>query len=95
MNATIGRFFLNGVSTRKLKGLVRELMGKEVSAQTLSATQASPDQELEQYRNKLLTDTVEFLFLLWSETYQPTEKTPYVDHIQDLPNPSLRNFLIQ
>jgi len=63
VDAAIGRLFLNGVSTRKLKGLARELFGKEVSAQTVSSTLACLDQELAQYRAKPLADTVEFLFL--------------------------------
>jgi transposase-like protein len=64
VDAAIGRLFLNGVSTRKPKGLARELFGKEVSAQTVSTTLACLDQELEQYRSKPLADTVEFLFLV-------------------------------
>jgi len=63
VDAAIGRLFLSGVSTRKLKGLARELFGKEVSAQTVSNTLACLDQELEGYRTKPLGDTVEFLFL--------------------------------
>ena len=63
VDAAIGRLFLNGVSTRKLKCLARELFGQEVSAQTVSSTLACLDQELEQYRSKPLADTVEFLFL--------------------------------
>lgn len=63
VDAAIGRLFLSGVSTRKLKGLARELFGQEVSAQTVSSTLACLDQELEQYRSKPLADTVEFLFL--------------------------------
>lgn len=63
VDAAIGRLFLNGVSTRKLKGLARDLFGKEVSAQTVSSTLACLDQELECYRSKPLVDSVEFLFL--------------------------------
>jgi putative transposase len=63
VDAALGRLFLNGVSTRKLKNIARELFGKEVSAQTVSNTLACLDQELEGYRTKPLGDTVEFLFL--------------------------------
>jgi putative transposase len=63
VDAALGRLFLNGVSTRKLKTIARELFGKEVSAQTVSNTLASLDQELEGYRTKPIGDTVEFLFL--------------------------------
>jgi len=63
VDAALGRLFLNGVSTRKLKTIARELFGEEVSAQTVSNALASLDQELAGYRTKPLTDTVEFLFL--------------------------------
>jgi len=63
VDAAIGRLFLNGVSTRKLRGLARDLFGQEVSPQTVSNTLACLDQELEHYRSKPLTDTMEFLFL--------------------------------
>jgi putative transposase len=36
VDAALGQLFLNGVSTRKLKTIARELFGKEVSAQTVS-----------------------------------------------------------
>ena len=63
VDAALGRLFLSGVSTRKLKTIARELFGKEVSAQTVSNALASLDQELAGYRTKPLADTVEFLFL--------------------------------
>ena len=63
VDAAIGRLFLNGVSTRKLKGIAKELYGKEVSAQTVSNTFSHLDKELEHFKNKPLDDTVEFLFL--------------------------------
>jgi transposase-like protein len=36
VDAALGWLFLNGVSTRKLKGIARELWGKGVSAQSVS-----------------------------------------------------------
>ena len=63
VDAALGRLFLSGVSTRKLKTIARELFGKEVSAQTVSNALASMDQELEGSRTKPLADTMEFLFL--------------------------------
>jgi transposase-like protein len=63
VDVVFGRIFLNGVSTRKLKGLARKLFGKEVSAQAVSSTLACLDQELEKYRSRPLVDTMEFLFL--------------------------------
>jgi len=38
VDAAIGRLFLNGVSTRKLKGIAKQLYGQEISAQTVSNT---------------------------------------------------------
>ncbi|NIW10604.1 MAG: IS256 family transposase, partial [Gammaproteobacteria bacterium] len=63
VDCAIGRLFLNGVSTRKLKGIVKEIYGQEVSAQTVSSTLASLDKELERFKDKPIDDTVEFLFL--------------------------------
>ena len=63
VDAAIGRLFLNGVSTRKLKGIVKELYGQEVSAQTVSSTLVCLDKELERFKDKPIDDTVEFLFL--------------------------------
>ena len=63
VDSAIGRLFLNGVSTRKLKGIVKDLYGQEVSPQTVSSTLAYLDRELESFRDKPISDTVEFLFL--------------------------------
>jgi putative transposase len=63
VDAAIGRLFLNGVSTRKLKGIAKELYGQEVSPQTVSSTLASLDKEVERFKDKVIDDTVEFLFL--------------------------------
>lgn len=63
VDAIIGQLFLNGVSTRKIKGIVKELYGKEVSPQTVSKTFSALDKELERFKDKPIDDTVEFLFL--------------------------------
>ena len=63
VDAAIGRLFLNGVSTRKLKAIAKELWGKEISAQTVSNTLCSLDKELERFKDRPIEDTVEFLFL--------------------------------
>jgi transposase-like protein len=63
VDAAIGRLFLYGVSTRKLKGIAKELYGKEISAQTVSNTFSQLDKELERFKDKAIADTVEFLFL--------------------------------
>jgi transposase-like protein len=63
VDAALGQLFLNGISTRKLKGIAREIYGKEVSPQTVSATLSSLDEELSRFKDKPIEDTVEFLFL--------------------------------
>lgn len=63
VDAALGQLFLNGISTRKLKGIAREIYGKEISPQTVSATLSSLDEELSRFKDKAIEDTVEFLFL--------------------------------
>ena len=63
VDAAIGRLFLQGVSTRRLKGIVKELFGQEVSATTVSKTAGYLDSELDYYQTRSLTDTFPFLFL--------------------------------
>lgn len=63
VDAALGRLFLEGVSTRRLKGIAKELFGQEVSATTVSRATAYLDGELERYQTQPLTDDVQFLFL--------------------------------
>ena len=63
VDAAIGRLFLAGVSTRRLRALAKELFGHEISATTVSRTTAYLDDELKQYQTKPLTDEFPFLFL--------------------------------
>ena len=63
VDAAIGRLFVNGISTRKLKGIAKQLYGQQISAQTVSNTLGTLDKELERYKDKPITDTIEFLFL--------------------------------
>ena len=63
VDAAIGRLFLQGVSTRRLKSIAKELFGQEVSATTVSKTAAYLDEELKNYQTRLLTDDFPFLFL--------------------------------
>jgi len=63
VDAAIGRLFLNGISTRKLKGIARELYGQEISPQTVSTVSSSLDAELARFQDKPIDDTIEFLFL--------------------------------
>jgi transposase-like protein len=50
VDAAIGRLFLQGVSTRRLKGIADELFGQKVSATTVSKTAAYLDEEPKHYQ---------------------------------------------
>ncbi|MFQ5853907.1 MAG: IS256 family transposase [Candidatus Binatia bacterium] len=63
VDAAIGRLFLRGISTRKLRGIARDLFGREVSATTVSKTASYLDEELKHYQTRLLNDDFPFLFL--------------------------------
>ena len=63
VDAAIGRLFLQGVSTRRLRSIAQELFGCEVSATTVSRTTGYLDEELRQYQSKPLADDFPFLFL--------------------------------
>lgn len=63
VDAAIGRLFLQGISTRKLRGIAQELFGQGVSATTVSRTAAYLDEELKQYQTRPLSDDLPFLFL--------------------------------
>jgi putative transposase len=63
VDAAIGRLFLEGVSTRKLRRIAVELFGREVSATTVSRATGYLDKELRKYRTKTITDDYPFLFL--------------------------------
>ena len=63
VDAAIGRLFLQGVSTRRLKGIAKELFGQEVSATTVSRTASYLDEELKHYQTRPLSDDFPFLFL--------------------------------
>jgi putative transposase len=63
VDAAIGRLFLQGVSTRRLRRIAEELFGCPVSATTVSRTTGYLDEELKRYRTKPLADDFDFLFL--------------------------------
>ena len=63
VDAAIGRLFLQGVSTRRLRRIAEELFGRGVSATTVSRTTGYLDEELKRYRTKSLADDFDFLFL--------------------------------
>lgn len=63
VDAAIGRLFLQGVSTRRLKSIAKDLFGREVSATTVSKTACYLDDELKEYQTKPLDDDFPFLFL--------------------------------
>jgi putative transposase len=63
VDAAIGRLFLQGVSTRRLRRIAEELFGRGVSATTVSRTTGYLDEELKRYRTKPIADDFDFLFL--------------------------------
>ena len=63
VDAAIGKLFLQGVSTRRLRSIARELFGQEVSATTVSKIVGYLDEELRRYQTKPLSDDFPFLFL--------------------------------
>ncbi len=63
IDAAIGCLFLNGISTRKLRSIARDIFGRPVSAQTVSKCTAYLEDELKHYQERPLIDDVEFLFL--------------------------------
>jgi len=63
VDAAIGRLFLQGVSTRRLRSIAQELFGQGVSATTVSKTAAYLDEELKHYQTRPLSDDFPFLFL--------------------------------
>ena len=65
VDAAIGRLFLQGVSTRRLRGIARELFGCEVSPITVSRTTGYLDEELRQYQTKPLSDDYPLPFPRW------------------------------
>lgn len=63
VDAIIGRRFILGISTRKIKGVAKGFFGAPVSAQTVSKTTAYLEEELRYYQERELADDVEFFFL--------------------------------
>jgi transposase-like protein len=63
VDAAIGQLFLQGVSTRKLKHIARDLFGAPVSAGTLSKAAVVLDADLQAYQAKPLANNIPFLFL--------------------------------
>jgi transposase-like protein len=63
VDAAIGQLFLQGISTRKLKRIAKDLFGVPVSATTVSKAAAVLDEDLKRYQTQSVEDDVEFLFL--------------------------------
>jgi putative transposase len=64
VNAMIKDMFLSGVSTRKVKEVLKPLYGQNViSASTVSAVTKVLDVEVEKYHRRTIGDDYEFLFL--------------------------------
>lgn len=63
IDQAIGTLFLNGVSTRKLSWIAKELIGTEVSHGTVSNISAKlSNEDLKQFQEKDLKDDYRFLF---------------------------------
>lgn len=64
LDQAIGTLFLNGVSTRKLEKIAKEVMGVSVSSSTVSSIAgALADQDIKQLQEKELLDDYRFLFI--------------------------------
>jgi putative transposase len=63
VDTAVGRLFLAGVSTRRLRAMTKELFGQEISATTVSRTTAYMDDELKRYQTQPIADEFPFLFL--------------------------------
>jgi len=63
VDAIIGRLFIAGVSTRKLRGIVEALTGNAISASTVSAITRNLDEELSRFRSQPIPADIRFLFL--------------------------------
>lgn len=63
VDSAIGQLFLQGVSTRRLKGIAQELFGTPISAGTVSHVTSVLDADLEAYQTQSLSDDIVFLFL--------------------------------
>lgn len=63
VDAIIGRLFIAGVSTRKLRRIVQALTGNAISASTVSAITRSLDEELARFRSRPIPPDIRFLFL--------------------------------
>ena len=63
IDAAIGQLFLQGISTRKLKSIAKDLFGAPVSPGTVSNIASALDADLQAYQSKPLSDDIVFLFL--------------------------------
>jgi len=83
VDAAIGRLFLLGVSTRKLKNFTREFLGAEISATTISKTTETMEKEMEIFQQAEISDEAEFLFLHgWYTRYGKSgwKRSPSLQH---------------
>jgi len=59
----LGTLFVNGISTRKLKYIYKDLYGMEISPQLVSKINTIHDNKVKEFQNRQLSDDIEFLFL--------------------------------
>lgn len=63
VDATIGQLFLQGISTRKVKFIAKDLFGASLSPGMVSNVASVLGADLKAYQTKPLTDDILFLFL--------------------------------
>ena len=63
VDAAIGRLFIEGVSTRRLRKIAEEVYGEEISHSTISKTYAALEEEYNEFLKRPIKDEVQFLFL--------------------------------
>jgi len=80
LDKTIGQLFLAGISTRKLEGIVKDLTGRKVSHQTVSAIGQNYLQPmLDEFHSQPIADTWDYLIL--DGLVQPVRELGYVDKV--------------
>jgi len=78
LKAAVAEMYLNGVSTRKVTEITKELCGFDISSAQVSRATAELDEMLEIWRNRPLTEV--FPYVLFDAQYQ---KIRYQNAVQD------------
>ena len=73
---TIAEMYFSGVSTRKVKAIVKELCGTNVSKSQVSELVKSLDDELTKWKNRPLLE--EYVYLLFDARYEKVRENGYI-----------------